>query len=681
MATQLPRVQYDLISLGGGLDQVTPTLALRPGVARRATNFEASINGGYTRIAGYERFDGRPNPSDATYTILTCQLVQAVAVGDNLTGQTSGATARVLIVDGDNLVVTREAGTFATGEVLLDGATPVGAIVEVVGISADGLTDADYRNQAADNYRADIGAVPGSGPIRGVSYYKGTVYAWRDNTAGTATLMYESSANGWQVVPFYDQFDFDKGVVEFKAGDTINGQTSGATALIKAVIVQSGSWAAGNATGYALFTNMTGTPVTGENIRVGGTKVAEYLGQYQPVALATGGRVETVIGNLGGGPANLKMYGADGVNRAFEFDGDIFIPLRTGMAVDTPTHVALHKQHLFLAFGYSLQFSAIADPYSWSPLLGAGELAMNDDITNLLTLPGDQSSGALGVYTRNSTSVLYGSSSQDFQLITLNQGAGALGYTAQVMDSAYVLDDRGVLAISAAQNFGNFDTSSLTLNIRPYIQVRRNLATASSVNREKGQYRIFFSDGAALYITIANGKLLGSMPVQFDHKVTCCVEGETPDGSTTAFFGAENGFVYRLDAGTSFDGNPIASNLSLVFNSIRSPRVRKRYRKASIELTGDSYAQLQVAYDLGYRSPEIDQNTIGSYDTDLRNSYWDSMTWDNFVFDGNELSPSEIEVDGTAENIAISVSSVSDLFKPFTVNSILIHYSLRRGLR
>ena len=33
---RLPGVQYDLIQLGGGLDQVTPTLSLPSGVARRA---------------------------------------------------------------------------------------------------------------------------------------------------------------------------------------------------------------------------------------------------------------------------------------------------------------------------------------------------------------------------------------------------------------------------------------------------------------------------------------------------------------------------------------------------------------------------------------------------------------------------------------------------------------------
>ena len=51
--TSIP-VRYDNVQLVGGLDQVTPNLSLIPGVVRRALNFECSINGGYTRIAGYE---------------------------------------------------------------------------------------------------------------------------------------------------------------------------------------------------------------------------------------------------------------------------------------------------------------------------------------------------------------------------------------------------------------------------------------------------------------------------------------------------------------------------------------------------------------------------------------------------------------------------------------------------
>ena len=53
MATGMPPVKYSLIQLQGGLDLVTPTLSLPPGIARSAVNFEVAITGGYTRIAGY----------------------------------------------------------------------------------------------------------------------------------------------------------------------------------------------------------------------------------------------------------------------------------------------------------------------------------------------------------------------------------------------------------------------------------------------------------------------------------------------------------------------------------------------------------------------------------------------------------------------------------------------------
>lgn len=681
MPLQTPPVRYDLIRLAGGLDQVTPTLSLPPGVARRAANFECSITGGYTRIAGYERFDGRPNPSDAVYNILTCTLTGTIAVGNTVTGASSAATGKVIAINGDEVIITREVGAFLAGEGIVVAPTLVGMIDDVVGVSANGLTDATYRSLAADDYRADIQSVPGEGPIRGVAFYNGTVYAWRNNVGSSALDLYKSTTSGWSQVTFGYELEFDTGTIEIAEGSTVTGATSGATGVVDRVVLETGTFAGGDAAGRLILSTVTGTFQAAENLAVGMVVHAQATAAETAITLAPNGRVQTVVANFGGGTTNYRLYGCDGVNRAFEFDGTTYVPIRTGMQNDTPNHIAFHKQHLFLSFGASLQFSALGYPYQWLPLLGAGELAMNAEVTNLLPLPGDQSSGALAVYTRNDTSVLYGTDSQSFQLSTFNSGTGAIAYTAQNMDQAYVLDDRGVMSLGTSLNFGNFLPASLTMNIRPYIQIRRNLATASAVNREKGQYRVFFSDSNALYLTILNGKVLGSMPVQFANPVLCCVEGETPDGSATAFFGSDNGFVYRLDAGTSFDGLPIPANFNLVYNSVNAPRVLKRYRKASVEMTGDSYAEIAFGYDLAYRSTALSQPTDEIYENDLRSAYWDNMTWDNFVWDGSDISPSEIEVEGTAENMAIRVSSVSAILQPFTVNSIIVHYTPRRGLR
>jgi hypothetical protein len=464
-------------------------------------------------------------------------------------------------------------------------------------------------------------------------------------------------------------------------GNTVVGNASGATGVVSRVVIESGTFASNDAVGRLIFASITGTFQNNEQLRVGGTHVADANGTQAAITLAAGGRYETTVANFGGGTANYKLYGVSGVNNAFEFDGTTYVPIKTGMAVDTPSHICFHKQHLFLSFNASVQFSALGFPYQWTPLLGAGEIAMNAEVTNLLVLPGDQSSGALGVYTRNDTSVLYGTSSANFSLSTFNSGTGAFPYTAQNMDQAYVLDDRGIMSLGTSLNFGNFVPAALTMNIPKFIEQHRGLSVGSTVNRDKGQYRVFFSDGSALYLTILNGRVLGSMPMQFQHNINCAIDSEQPTGGTVQFFGSTNGFVYQMDLGTSFDGDQIPANMNLVYNSIKLPRILKRYRKAAVELSGDSYAEIQFGYDLGYRTAALTQAEDASYQNDLRSSYWDEMVWDNFVWDGSDISPSEIEVTGTAENIAIRISSNSDLLQSFTVNTIIVHYTTRRGLR
>jgi len=678
----MAQVKYDIIRMAGGLDLVTPTLSLAPGTARDALNFEASITGGYTRIAGYERFDGQPNPSDATYSILTVSLSAAVNAADTIVGATSGVTGYVIVSTTGQLVVTKATGVFTVGETIRVSGVAKGTVTALGGFIATSNKDAAiYANLAADVYRADIAVVPGSGPVRGVVYYKGAVYAWRNNAGGTAMAIYKSTTSGWTLVPLGYELQFNTGSNEITEGITLVGQSSGASAVVKRVVYASGIWTSNTAAGYLVFSSVTGTFSAGENLRIGSTTYAHAVAAQTAITLQPNGTVETTMGNFGGNTNQTRVYGCDSVNFGFEFDGTVYANIRTGMTLDTPTKVAFHKQHLFFAFKESVQFSGLGLPYQWSPILGAGEIALTNAVTNFLVQPGNQATGAMAIYTDSDTFILYGTSSATWNLVSYNVGTGAKPYTAQNMAQSYVFDDRGVINLQTTLNYGNFDSAAITLNIRPFVQQRRNLATGSSLNREKAQYRVFFSDSYALYLTISNNNLLGAMPVQFPNPVTVVCEGESPDNAETSFFGSTNGFVYRLDAGTSFDGEEIPANITLVFNAIRSPRILKRYRKGSLEISGSSYAEFTFSYDLGYSSTDLGQDTGTGYSSNLVASYWDSVSWDNFVWDGRTLSPSEVEIMGTAENIAVRIASISDIYAPFTVNSTILHYSMRRGLR
>lgn len=677
----MPRVMYDLISLRGGLDLVTPTLSLKPGVARDSINYECNTTGGYSRIAGYERFDGQPSPHAATYTILAVTMSGGVSLGDTVEGDTSGSTGVVIATPSGQLVLTKTTGAFTDSEDLLVGMSVVAVCNSTVGQASTPALSAAYGALAANNYRADIAKPPGAGPVRGVVRYDGTVYAFRNNVAETAVDVWRSSSGGWVAVPLYKTVSFSSGGTATPADGATLTQ-GGVTATVKRVCKRTGAWSGTAAGTFVITTPSGGSFAAGAATLTGGATVT-LAGAQTSIALAPDGHFEFVQANFGGTTGKSRVYGCDGINTAFEFDGDVLAPIITGMPSDAPRHIAAFKNHLILAFDASVQVSGIGEPFAYTAILGAAEISAGEEITNYVVLPGSQSGGALLVQTRNNTQIMYGSSSADFNLVSYNNGVGALHYTAVNMAGVYSLDDRGVIGLNATLAYGNFDQASLSANIRPFIVTNRSAAQAACVNRERSQYRLFFSNGYGLYNTIVNDKFLGALPVYFPDPVFCVWEGEDGGGNEVTYFGSEDGYVYQLDVGTSFDGTAINSYITLNYNAMKGPRINKRFRKASAEITGSTYAPLSVSYSLGYGKSDIAPQAVASYASSFSVGQWDSgLLWDSgLIWDGQTLIPSEIELLGTAENIAMTFANNTDYTGQFTINSLIIHYTPRRGLR
>jgi len=162
----LPQTNYETMILAGGLDQISPTLQLKPGVCNAALNFECSTVGGYSRIGGYERLDGRPAPSLAQIQILSVTGSTGPSLGSTVTGFTSGATGVLVEQTSTSFILTKITGTFNGSEILKVSGTTV-ATQTGFGAPITQKQLAQYRASAADNYRADIQAVPGSGPVLG----------------------------------------------------------------------------------------------------------------------------------------------------------------------------------------------------------------------------------------------------------------------------------------------------------------------------------------------------------------------------------------------------------------------------------------------------------------------------------------------------------------------------------
>lgn len=683
----LPQVNIGIIALKGGTDQITPTLSLPDTYARDALNFECGVTGGYTRIAGYERFDGHTSPTDASTSgeqrlVSVASYDNTPAVGNSVT--TSGGAAGVIAyITGTTMVLVKVTGTLTVGHTISVGATQIGTLDSVTVAVASASQSAIITNAIADIYRADISAVPGAGSILGVIEFNDVKYAFRNAAGGATCDIYKSTASGWSKVSLYKTVSFTGGGTGTPAdADTLT--QGGVTATIKRVVRTSGDWKAGTAAGQFIITTPAGGNFSAASATAGSVGVT-LSGAQTAISLQPGGSYEMVVHNFSGQTATTRIYGVDGENPAFEFDGDVYVPIYSGAETDTPSRINIHKNYLFLGVESSMIHSAPGLPYDFTALSGASEIAVGDTITGMITMPGGTGSATMGVFARSNTYILYGSSPSDWQVVAYNTGTGAVAKTLQNMAQTYVFDDRGVNAVQTSLQYGNFSQSALTSKVLPFVTQRIGKASASTLCRKKSQYRVFFNDGYSLYITLVNNTLMGCMPVYYPDAVVCTYEGKNSTGQDVMLFGCANGMVYEAEKGTSFDGAEIPYYLTMNYSNSRSPRTLKRYRKAVPEITTESgtYSEFQLSYSLGYGSSEYERPPMATYDQLTGKIRWDAgLLWDSGLFwDTAGYAPLECSLEGTAENIAMLITGTSDYVAPFTINSFLIHYTLRRNMR
>ncbi len=545
---------------------------------------------------------------------------------------------------------------------------------------------AQYTAAAAEIYRALIQPVPGSGPVLGVAAmtFAGVdnVYAFRANVGGTAVNIWKASGAGWVPIPLLN-------LVSFSGGGTatpLDGQTliqGGVTATIRRVMTRSGAWTGTAAGGFVVTNPVGGSFVAGAATTSGGATVT-LAGAQTAITLLPGGHFQWAKANFGGQSTTRRLYGCDGVNKAFEFDGTTLAPITTGLPNDAPSNIVAHKGYLFISFGSSVMYSGAGTPFRWSAVDGGGEVAVGDVVTGMITLPGSQTTATLAVYQAANTSMLYGNDPSSWNLVNFNTSSGARPYSLQNLFDSFSFDNLGPVNLQTTLSFGNFASGALAQNILPFILRQRTKVAASTVNRGKGQYRVFFNDGYGLYLTVSNQQYLGAIPQLFPNPVYCCDEAVTSNGAEVAYFGSSDGqgYVYQLDSGPSFDGRNLDAYIVLAWDALKAPRLRKRFRAASLEVASGTYVALSFGYQLGYGTPAISQPVAVTYPTNFMSApVWDQFVWDQFVWDGQTLTPTDVDMVGTAENVQVTLASSTNYIGAYALNSLIYHYTPRRGLR
>ena len=286
-----------------------------------------------------------------------------------------------------------------------------------------------------------------------------------------------------------------------------------------------------------------------------------------------------------------KICFVDGVNYPAYYDRTAnsltyITSSTTNDAVQGASHVCVFKSTLFFGVGTELVFSAPYTADDFDPADGAGSISIGSEITGLIVFR-DQ----LIIFTLDKIMRLTGSSSADFVLSAVTEDLGCLNADTiqEVGADVMFLGPDGLRTLSSTDRIGDFGIDVASKNIRPTVNKLQDYATsfASIVIRGKAQYRLF-AYVAGEQSSVAKGVLgtkfidqggQGFQWAEIKGFKVYIADSQFIGEDEYRVFANNDGYVYRLDTGTSLDGENIDAIYESPYMPINDPQMRKTFYK------------------------------------------------------------------------------------------------------
>lgn len=382
--------------------------------------------------------------------------------------------------------------------------------------------------------------------------------------------------------------------------------------------------------------------------------------------------------------ATLRMYGSNGLQSAFEFDGNALIPITVpldSVEDDRPQYIEAHRNHLFLSYrGGIVIHSSLGNPHEYSALTGSAELSVGDEVTGMMS----SVSSVLTLFAQNRVAVLRGDDSDNWVMDTLTDDAGADAWSMQNIAGPVYFDRAGFRSLSTTDTYGNFNIGTYTELVEPLIRAKQEAGTtvkASLRCRRKNQYRIFFSDGTGMTV------YFGRTPVEvctFDLGINIeyAHSGEDANGEEILLIGDDSGFVYEMDSGQDFDGEALAAFIRLPFYHFGSPEFNKRFKKAVISVDGGQTSTIGIGVDYDYSDsdqPFSTEQTFAIDEVTLNGlgGAWGEDAFNEFYWSSPVLGRIEVYIDGFGISASMLIVSSTTYENPHTIQSVTYHYESR----
>ena len=600
-----------------------------PGSAITLKNFEPSIVGGYRRILGFSKFAAAKIPpyglavvdgaSQASTTLTIARTHTEPVAGDTFTvagilgtftisglAFDAGNNRTTLTLTGRVVPTAKVDGTISSTKVLVvklnTGTIVVGQVVTGTGISGTVTvkTVTDQNNivlSSAQSLSNDVTLTFGSSPANG---------------AALTFITYDTAYRTQGMEVFGDDVivALNSDIYKTSGGDVaftkVNVPSYGT------VLVNGGSQSASPLD--IAVDGLTVAPQIGDMFTVAGvdkvyTVTADAGGTGAQTLVISPGLVSSPADNAvvtfislnreGAGRTRFSEYNfsgtrkvaiVDGANPPALYDGTTFVEL-TGApsSAISATHVANFKKHMFYGKADIVTFTGLLLDSDFTSNNGGGSFRVGGSVTGLIPFR-----ESLIVFTDRTIQQISGSTLTDFAIKPISEDIGCIdGDTIQEIggDIMFLTAD-GLRLLGATDRIGDFGLGIISKAIQStlgdFIQ-SASLFTSLTV-RAKSQYRLFAFNpeqvGAAAKGIIATqfapegGEAFSFAEIRGMEVFSA--SSKMVGSKEVIVFSGNNGLIYKMEDGNSFDGGNISAEYLSPYLPINDPRVRKTVYKANL---------------------------------------------------------------------------------------------------
>ena len=633
-----------------------------PGSARILRNYEPSIDGGYKRIQGYEKFDsaiiapyGNPvvNGASQSGTSLSLRAIHTTpAVGDTLT--IDGVSGTYTVASGGVSYTAARDEVTLTLTSSLNSSPANGAVVTFATVTtsnyANGMTY--FNDKAVVAMNADIVETAGSGYTKINKPNYGTPLIDGGSQTGT-TLVADAFDTFPQAGDVFTIAGIDK---VYRVETTVSSYSDSASKEVNITIHPA---LASSPSDNAAITFISSDREGAVNTRF---DIIDFTGTKTLVIV-------------------------DGANAPALYNGTTFTVLDSAPSdVIGATVVATHKNHIFYAKGRVLSFGSPLTTTDFESGNGAGNIGLDNSIVAIKSFR-DQ----LIVFTDSSIFRLNGDSLATFNLQPITRDIGCI-QTDSVQeiggDVVFMAPD-GLRLLSATERIGDFGLAPITKKIQGTFNefVKLHTDFFSLVIRNKSQYRLFgwnnsFTRPNAQGILFTQFASPGEASViDFAEtrgiQVTACASVYS---GTTEFvlFSGKEGFLHRMENDTSsFDGNNIATTFATPFYPINDPRVRKTIYKAQFYLDPEGRVNfdLNLKFDFDESGAVVMPAVTFTNATSNASQFYGIGAYGSATFGAKLQKVFSAQTTGSGNTISAQFEADNNTDVPYALDALTLEYA------